>query len=413
MRAEIIAIGDELTCGYRLDTNSKWISEQLTDTGVTVAFHTTVGDELADIVHALKTAAGRVEMIICTGGLGPTADDLTRQAVAAMADVALEFDSATLEHIRGIFEKHGRSMPEQNNLQAYFPKGSSIIANPEGTAPGFEFLFDGEEGRAARIWTLPGVPYEMQEMWSQTVARSIAEFAGIQSVICHHTLHCFGAGESRIESMLPDLISRERIPRVGITASKATISLRVTAEAASRQQCLEQMQPTLKTIRECLGDLVFGENGQQLQDVVVGLLCEMGLTLGIVDFGFGGAVGQLLGQADESRESITGCTQLSLDCAEQWLGQVRDESWLQEAARRIRIEFAADWGVAIGPIGDRQENGVAHFDIVIVNGETAERHSLNFGGHSKIRWDRSQKQVLNQIRLNLLASAHGSDVPQK
>lgn len=407
MRAEIIAIGDELTCGYRLDTNSKWISEQLSDLGVNVAFHTTTGDELRDIISGLETAAGRAEIIVCTGGLGPTADDLTRPAVATMANVELEFDTNTLEHIRQIFDKLGRTMPEQNKLQAYFPAGSHVIPNSEGTAPGFDLLLPVKGKRSVRIWALPGVPYEMKEMWTQTVAGDIAQYSGNKLVICHHVLHCFGAGESQIESMLPDLMTRDRIPRVGITASKATISLRVTASATNRQQCLDQMGPTLKTIRDCLGDLVFGENGQQLQEVAIELLRQRSLSVAIIDFGFGGSVAQLLSQVDDLGESLVGSIQMPIDRVNQWLDQDMSDTCLEECAHRIRNEFGADWGVAIGPIEDHDPdlaNGRSIFDVVIGDSGSTDRYPLNFGGHSKIRWDRSQKQVLNQIRLRLVSN---------
>ena len=407
MRAEIIAIGDELTCGYRLDTNSQWISEQLSDLGVNVAFHTTTGDEMRDIICGLETAAGRAEIIVCTGGLGPTADDLTRLAVATMANVELEFDTNTLEHIRQIFDKLGRTMPEQNKLQAYFPAGSHAIPNSEGTAPGFDLLLPVKGKRSVRIWALPGVPYEMKEMWTQTVAGDIAQYSGNQLVICHHVLHCFGAGESQIESMLPDLMTRDRIPRVGITASKATISLRVTASATNRQQCLDQMGPTLKTIRDCLGDLVFGENGQQLQEVAIELLRQRSLSVAIIDFGFGGSVAQLLSQVDDLGESLVGSIQMPIDRVSQWLDQDMSDTCLEECAHRIRNEFGADWGVAIGPIEDHDPdlaNGRSIFDVVIGDSGSTDRYPLNFGGHSKIRWDRSQKQVLNQIRLRLVSN---------
>ncbi len=407
MRAEIIAIGDELTCGYRLDTNSRWISEQLSGLGVSVAFHTTMGDELGDVINGLETAASRAEMIVCTGGLGPTADDLTRQAVATMANVELEFDSNTFEHIRKIFGKLGRTMPEQNNLQAYFPAGSHVIPNSEGTAPGFDLLLPVPGKRSVRIWALPGVPYEMKEMWTQTVAGDIAQYSGNKLVICHHVLHCFGAGESQVESMLPDLMTRDRIPRVGITASKATISLRVTASAANRQQCLEQMGPTLQIIRDCLGDLVFGENGQQLQEVVIELLRQRSLSVAIIDFGFGGSVAPLLNQVDDLGESLVGSSQMPMHRVSQWLDQEMSDSYLETSAHRIRDEFGANWGVAIGPVENHDpdlENGRGVFDVVIADSESTDRYPLNFGGHSELRWDRSQKQVLNQIRLRLLSN---------
>ena len=404
MRAEIIAIGDELTCGHRLDTNSQWISQQLCDLGVTIAFHTTVGDDIDDNLDVFKTAVRRAEIVICTGGLGPTADDLTRQAVSQMAGVELVFDPETLQHIRKIFGRHGREMPEQNNVQAYFPQGSQIVPNPEGTAPGFDLSVAMPDQRTSRIWALPGVPYEMKEMWNQTVSQAISEFTGKDQTICHHVLHCFGGGESQIESMLPDLMRRDRIPRVGITASSATISLRVTAEADSQEDCLIQMQPTLLTIRECLGDLVFGENGQTLQEVVLSQLQQRSLKLSVVDFCFGGSVAYLLNQAEGSDQRLAGSLQMPAEYGEIWLGQASTEGWLAQSAERVRDQFESEIGVAVGPIYERSvEAGESSsvFDLVICHERQSALFTFNFGGHSKIRLARSQKQILNQIRLCL------------
>src|SRR3954454_1463972 len=158
MRAEIIAIGDELTSGQRLDTNSQWISERLGEIGVPVAFHTTVGDDLENNIAVFRTAIDRAEIVISTGGLGPTADDLTRDAIAAAAGVELVQDAGALEHIQNLFARRKRAMPERNKLQAQFPRGSQVVPNPEGTAPGIDFTVP-RPGRApCRIFALPGAP---------------------------------------------------------------------------------------------------------------------------------------------------------------------------------------------------------------------------------------------------------------
>ena len=157
LRAEVIAIGDEMTSGQRLDTNTQWLSQQLGDLGVHVAFHTTVGDDLNDNIAVFRAAANRAQIVVCTGGLGPTQDDLTRQALAEMADVELELDSETIKHIESIFASYGRKMPESNVIQAYFPAGSQVVPNPEGTAPGIDFQVHHSDN-PCRIFALPGVP---------------------------------------------------------------------------------------------------------------------------------------------------------------------------------------------------------------------------------------------------------------
>ncbi len=156
LRGEVIAIGDELTTGQRLDTNSQWISERLTELGVAVVFHTTVADDLLANIEVFRAASQRADVVVSTGGLGPTADDLTREAMAAAAGVELVEDAASLEHIENLFRSRGRGMPDRNRLQAQFPRGAKPIPNPHGTAPGIEQVIGG-----CRIFALPGVPAEM------------------------------------------------------------------------------------------------------------------------------------------------------------------------------------------------------------------------------------------------------------
>src|SRR5688572_19559777 len=168
MRAEIIAIGDELTTGQRLDTNSQWFAERLLEIGVPVAFHTTVGDRLADNVLVFRQACERADIVVATGGLGPTADDLTREALANVAGAPLVQDDAALAHIKALFARRKREMPPANLVQALFPQGSRPIPNPHGTAPGIDIAIPRAVGKPARVFALPGVPAEMAEMWSAT-----------------------------------------------------------------------------------------------------------------------------------------------------------------------------------------------------------------------------------------------------
>src|SRR5205807_6086673 len=166
MRAEIISIGDELTTGQRLDTNSQWLAERLLEIGVPVAFHTTVGDQLADNVLVFRQACERADIVVATGGLGPTADDLTRQALADLVGVPLVQDDASLAHIKALFARRKREMPPANVVQAQFPQGSRPIFNPNGSALGIDMAIPRTAVRPARFFALPGVPAEMKEMWA-------------------------------------------------------------------------------------------------------------------------------------------------------------------------------------------------------------------------------------------------------
>ena len=173
--AEVISIGDEMTSGARLDTNACWLSQRLEQLGVEVAFHTTVGDTLSDNIEVIQIAAERSDFIVATGGLGPTRDDLTREAMATAAGVALEFRQAAMDHILTIYSRRNREMPERNRLQAMFPSGSLMIHNPQGTAPGVDQTFCCNNSES-RMFALPGVPAEMKQMFDESVAPAILGF---------------------------------------------------------------------------------------------------------------------------------------------------------------------------------------------------------------------------------------------
>ena len=176
MHAEIIAIGDEITSGQLLDTNTQWLSQRLEELGVRVLYHSTVGDELAPCVEVFRQAIDRADVVVATGGLGPTADDLTREALAEATGRPLQLDADALEHIRAMFARRKRPMPPQNELQAMFPAGSRVVRNPHGTAPGIDLEVPRAGRSPCRIICLPGVPAEMVEMWHDSVAATIRGF---------------------------------------------------------------------------------------------------------------------------------------------------------------------------------------------------------------------------------------------
>jgi nicotinamide-nucleotide amidase len=305
MIAEVISIGDELASGQALDTNSQWLSQRLGELGIEVRFHTTVADDLAANVLVFRQAIERADVIVATGGLGPTADDLTRQALADAAGVDLVQDDVALSHIKALFARRKREMPERNIVQARFPRGSRVIPNPNGSAPGIDLEFPRTGRPPARVFALPGVPAEMVEMWSATVAPALKELGG-GKVIVHHCIKCFGVGESDLEAMLPDLIRRGRTPSVGITVSRATITLRITAVGSSPEDCRSQMEPTIKTIHACLGELIFGSGDDELQDAVTRLLASRNETLSLVEWGTGGLIAHWLAECANGTEIFRG-----------------------------------------------------------------------------------------------------------
>lgn len=347
MKAEIIAIGDELTSGQRVDTNSAWLSQRLGEIGIRVLHHSTVADDLPSCRNVFVTAFSRVDLVICTGGLGPTADDLTREVIADAMGVELKEDSAALAHIRDMFERRRREMPPRNAIQAMFPAGSRVVPNPHGTAPGIDVTVtaSNDDSHKARCFALPGVPAEMKEMWHGTVLPALLQTGAGTRTIVHHELKCFGIGESECERRLPDLVRRGRKPSVGITVHKATITLRITADGADEAECQQQIQPTVDTIRECLGPIVFGEGNVTLHQVVMQELQRQNATVVCSEWGTSGILtGWLADAADEYRGVYLG-------------GRVRDPSndvdpsdveSLFSYAQQLRAEATADYALVIG-----------------------------------------------------------------
>ena len=276
LRAEVVSIGDELTTGQRLDTNSQWISRELGVLGVPVAFHTTITDSLDDGIATFRIAAERAEIIVVTGGLGPTADDLTRDVLARVAGVPLELSAAALADVEARFARRAVPCPESNRRQALFPRGSRIIANPEGTAPGIDLdLRRTSSAGGARVFALPGVPGEMRTMWQATVGPAILAMLPGAGTIRFRRIKCFGAGESAIEAMLPDLVRRGREPLVGITAHEATITLRIAARGRDAADCERSIAPTEAVIRECLGGIVYGTEDDEVEDAALAALARI------------------------------------------------------------------------------------------------------------------------------------------
>ena len=428
MHAEIVSIGDELTSGQRLDTNSQWLSDQLGELGVRVLFHTTVADDLEADRQAIRLACERADIVIMTGGLGPTADDLTRAAVAAATNRELELDQQSLEHIRRLFRRRKRSMPDRNIGQAMFPVGSRPIPNPHGTAPGIEMRVERHERNertASWLFALPGVPAEMREMWSATVRPKICELLGAgQQTIRHHRLKCFGVGESDLERMLPDLIQRGREPSVGITVSRATITLRVTARCASDEACRLAMQPTIDTIRECLGNLIFGEGDDELEHAVLRELAGRGRTLATAEWVSGGLLTHWLSGVDNPLQAayrgglvfrnahamramarMPDAADLP-DAAEseRWADSLEAAEW---SAGHCRELFGADYGLALGrlPASATATGGPSH-DAAKAPLAIATPSELISGwaphsGHPDIRQARCAKHALDVLRTTL------------
>lgn len=430
MFAEVISIGDELTSGQRLDTNSQWLSLRLAELGVRTIYHTTVADDLEANIAVFRNAAARAEIIVASGGLGPTADDLTRAAVAAAAGLPLILDPTALAQIEALFTKRGRAMPERNRAQAEFPQGSRVIPNLHGTAPGIDLELPRAGQKTARLFCLPGVPAELREMWEQTVAPAIQQLVGPGRVIRHRVIKCFGAGESELEAMLPDLIRRGREPQVGITVSQATISLRITAHGPSAAACEQLIAPTAATIRECLGNLVYGEEEEELQEAALWLLGSQSGSLATAEWGTEGLLARWLRSAPGNEIHYAGGAALAgFDAVLRFLNDgsatgkrepsapLSPEQIARSLAERCRELWGTDYGLAVGEAPQSAEG---------TSGEAARQTSIAaatappkiwfalagpektiaiaqpFAGHPDLLVTRAAKQALNLLRLALL-----------
>jgi nicotinamide-nucleotide amidase len=289
MKTEIISIGSELTSGRNLDTNSQWLSRRLAEIGIPVGWHTTVADDLDANTEAFRISGGRAALVLITGGLGPTQDDLTREALARAAGVELVFHQESYDRIVAMFRHFGREMPERNRVQALFPAGAEVIPNDRGTAPGIWMRLG-----TCHLAAMPGVPTEMHAMYEKQVKLQVERLGLGGGVLIERKINAFGAGESALEQKLLDLTKRGHVPEVGITVSDASISLRILAHGANAAEAEALVAPVERTIRERLGDLIFGSGEEELQDAVFALLAAKRKTLAIAESVTGGMIGDQL-----------------------------------------------------------------------------------------------------------------------
>ena len=273
MRAEIIAIGSELLLGATIDTNSAYLARQLAAAGVNLYRKTVVGDNSERIAATVREALSRADLVICTGGLGPTLDDVTREAVALAYGRSLEFHQELMDQIAARFAAMGREMPQSNRRQAFVPTGARIIENPRGTAPAFIV-----EDPLGTTIVLPGVPYEMRYLFEQAVLPYLREERGVTAVILVKTLHATGMGESAIGELIADLMLQEN-PTVGISAKQARYELRIGARADSQAEAEALIAEAEATIVARLGSYLIG--AEPLADRVVRLLREQGLGIAL------------------------------------------------------------------------------------------------------------------------------------
>lgn len=368
-RAAILSTGDEITTGKVVDTNANYLSDKLVEAGIDVVAILTVGDVAERIVWAWQQAIQHADVIISTGGIGPTADDLTTELVAKVAGVDLFFSEEIAEKIRRVFASLNRPMPENNLKQARFPVGSVIIANHLGTAPGYRLDLDTPHGRKHLI-ILPGVPREMKPMMEETVLPWLREMRSTGDVFLTRTFQTFGISESGLDELVAGTVSEDE-GRLAFRASFPQISMRVTVRGRANdvEAKLEELS---HRIRAKIGTFVYGEGDVTMEEVVGTLLKDKGKTLSFAEAVSGGLVTHRLTNVPGSSAYFQGTVIAYADAAKINLLGVKPETLRQhgavseetvrEMAAGVRERMGTDIGVAItgiaGPGGGAPDKPV-------------------------------------------------------
>ncbi|MBN2470672.1 MAG: CinA family nicotinamide mononucleotide deamidase-related protein [Anaerolineae bacterium] len=345
MNAEIISIGTELLLGEIVDTNSAHIARNLRDIGLNLFFTTTVGDNQARIVEALNAALDRADIVITTGGLGPTVDDVTRQSVAAATDRGLEFHQELLDEITERFAQLGSQMSPNNRLQAFIPADAIPISNPVGTAPCFIV-----ESNRGIVISLPGVPSEMKYLLDHAVIPYLREHFGLTSIIKARVLRTAGIGESTIDDLIGDLMTLPN-PTVGLAAHTGQTDIRITAKATDETTANTMIEEVERQVRQRVGDYIYGTGKEKLETVVVRELQRLGLRMAVSETGPGAQLQERLQSIPGSLEVLAGADNYeSIDTLLQVLA-LPDATPVEElslaACKHVRQTSGADLGIAI------------------------------------------------------------------
>jgi nicotinamide-nucleotide amidase len=409
--AEILAVGTEVLLGDLVDTNTAWLSARLAALGVSVYRHVTVGDNKQRIVAALLEASSRADLVITTGGLGPTSDDLTNECLGLAAGRQMVEYPEARRHVDEMFARFGREPTSSNYKQALFPEGSRLIPNPLGTAMGALLELDG-----ALVATFPGVPIEMKRMFEETLEPFIKQRT--EGSIVSRTLWFTGIGESALAEKVQDLLDASD-PTVAPLAGQGKVRLRVTARAASLEEAEKRIEPVAEEILNRLKKYYFGEDDETLEGVVGRLLTEKGATLALAESCTGGLLAKrLTDKAGSSAYFLEGLVTYSNESKERLLGVPHEmlmqrgavsESVAGAMAEGAREAAGADYGLSItgvaGPDGGTEEKpvGLVFVGLSDVSGTVAEKLDLSAWARSReaIR-ERSANRAFDLLRHRIL-----------
>jgi nicotinamide-nucleotide amidase len=423
MKSIILSIGDELVLGQTVDTNSAWLSQQLAAVGCDIVRHVTVPDDQAMIEDVIWLAANRCDVLIVSGGIGPTEDDLTRQAMGVVLGVELEMNEVWMTKLKEFWSKRNSIMPEINKIQAMIPRGTTMIENTAGTAAGIRAKLS----ENCDVFVMPGVPKEMKIMFTRDVLPHIQERSG-GAVILSQTLHTFGMGESAVAEKLGLLMKRDRNPSVGTTVANNIVSLRVNARYPSLAEAQEQMESTTAACQAALGNLIFGRDDKTLPEVIADLLRlgEKKMTVSVAESVTGGLLAKMLTDLPGSSEYFSQgwVTYSNLSMYER-LGVPTDvinvysptsepvaEAMAKSARRLSKSTYAlAITGVA-GPDGGRPTIPVGTICIALAKpdpvdraGTLVDKRTFQLSGDREMIRDRACKMALTMLRFELMGKA--------
>jgi nicotinamide-nucleotide amidase len=415
MKAEIVTIGSELLLGQLEDTNSSYIARRLAEQGIELIQTSTVGDDLSRIEEVLREAIQRSSIVITTGGLGPTEDDLTREGVAKVFQRSLVFQPHLMEQIEAIFKRRGFRMAENNRKQAYIPEGAIPIENPKGTAPGFIIEYS-----AGSILSIPGVPHEMEYLMENTVIPYLRKRFNLKhEVIQYKVLRACGLGESGIGLQIKDLMKEGNNPSVGTLASLGDIKIRITAKADHPEEAITMIQRVEEEIHNRLGSLIYGVDEETLQGNITRELERFKLTLSVVEAFTGGIISQKL-VGTSSASFLQGIVLPSETSQRQFLGLSRgDFNSLRETPTRFtdslaekgRIESGGNFGLAMfGKIGEEQKKGEYRVETFysLSTAKEVENQAHALGGELWTVRERASIIALDLLRKYLLTKTHSA-----
>ncbi|MEO9224218.1 MAG: competence/damage-inducible protein A [Acidimicrobiales bacterium] len=399
MECEVVAVGTELLLGQIVDTNSAWIGEQLALAGIDSHLQTKVGDNLARIVAVLHTALDRSDAVIVCGGLGPTQDDITRDAIAAVMGVPLKRDPELVDAIAAMFAGRDRAMPDNNLLQADVPEGASIIPQTRGTAPGLICpIGDGGSASPKVIYAVPGVPYEMRDMLERAVLPDLRRRAGVQSAIVSRTLRTWGDSESglaeRLAGRIDALDAGGGVTIAFLASGIEGLKVRLTAKAPTEAEASERIAVEEATIRQLLGPTVFGVDGETMEYAVFDLLRRQGRTLALAESLTGGMIGARFSDVPGVSEVFVGgvvsyASRVKRDLLDVPDGPVVSAPAAEAMATGVRSLLDADIGLAVTGVAgpepqDGQPPGVVFVGWAIGN-EVASRRLRLPGDRERVR----------------------------